>query len=113
MFNISIRTREHNPCVHSRRTAMSGFDTWTMIAAYSRTATSSVRLRLFLTIGAGVLADHFTSLPRHTCDRLYSINDAEASWRGWQVNRVHGGFGRLYHDPAFKALDSEEPAAAA
>jgi hypothetical protein len=85
---------------------MSGFDTWTMIATYSRTPTSGVRSRIFLAVGAGVLADHLISFPRHACDRLFAINDAEAHWRGWQTVRVHGGFGRRYRDPAFDTLGS-------
>jgi hypothetical protein len=75
-----------------------------MIAAYSRVPSSGIRVRTFLAVGVGVMADRLTALPRRACDRLYALNDAEAYWRGWQIIRVHGGFARRYRDPAFDAL---------
>jgi hypothetical protein len=85
---------------------MTGFDTWTMIAAYSRAPSAGIRLRTFLAVGTGVIADRLTRLPRRACDRLFAMSDAEAYWRGWQITRVHGGFGRRYRDPAFDALNT-------
>jgi hypothetical protein len=37
-------------------------------------------------------------------DRLFTANDNEAYWRGWQITRVHGGLGRRYRDPIFDTL---------
>jgi hypothetical protein len=105
VFNISNCTREHNPCVRTRRTAISGFDTWTMLTTYSRTSTSGVRLGIFLTVGAGFLADSLTSFPRRISDRLFAINDAEAHWHGWQRTSVLGGCARRYRDPMFDTLN--------
>jgi hypothetical protein len=116
VFNISNFPRDLNPSVQRRCIARTGFDTWTMIAAYSRAPSSSIRVRTLLQVGAGVAADCLTSLPQRVCDRLFAINDAEAYWRGWQISRVQGGFGRRYRDPAFDSigtLDEEEPATAA
>lgn len=106
MFNLSNFTKDDNPCLHSRQSAMTGFDTWTMIAAYSRAPSAGIRLRTFLAVGAGVVSDCLTSVPRRACDRLFAMNDAEAYWRGWQITRVHGGFGRRYRDPAFDTLNT-------
>jgi hypothetical protein len=104
VFNLSNFTGEDNPRARIRRTALTGQDTWTMIAAYARAPSSGIRIRTFLVVGANVLTDCLTSLPRRANDRLFAMNDAEARWRGWQVTRVHGGFGRRYRDPAFDAL---------
>jgi hypothetical protein len=106
VFNISNFTRDDNPCAHTRRATMTGFDTWTMIAAYSSIPSSGLRFRTFLAVGAGVLADRLMSTPRRACDRLFAINDAEAHWRCWQITTVHGGFGRRYRDPAFDSIGS-------
>ena len=107
VFNISNCTREHNPCVRTRRTAISGFDTWTMLTTYSRTSTSGVRFGIFLTVGAGFLADSLTSFPRRISDRLFAINDAEAGWRRWQVTEALGGLGRQYRDARWDALAAD------
>lgn len=32
-------------------------------------------------------------------DRLFAAEDDRARDRGWQVQRIHGGFGRRYRDP--------------
>lgn len=106
MFNISNITREDNPYRgHARCTATTRFDTWTMLVAYSRTPARRIRLRTFLAVGAGVLADQLISLPRRTCDRLFAMNDAEARWRGWQTVSVPAGYRRRYRDPGFDTLD--------
>jgi hypothetical protein len=103
-INLRNFTGEDNPRAHIRRTAVTGRDTWTMIAAYARDPWSGISIRTFLVVGAGVLADRLTSLPRRACDRLFAINDAEAHWRGWQIIRVYGGSGRRYRDSAFGTL---------
>jgi hypothetical protein len=106
VFNLSNVTREDKPCKSPRRAARAGIDTWTMVAAYARAPGTGVRIRTFLAVGAGVLADCLTSRPRRMADRLFAINDAEAYWRGWQIIRVHGGLGRRYRDPMFQTLAS-------
>src|SRR5271154_7162920 len=75
-----------------------------MIAAFSRAPASGIRIRTFLTVGAGVLTDCLTSFPRRACDRLFALNDAEASWRDWQSVKMRGGFGRRYRDPSFHPI---------
>jgi hypothetical protein len=37
-------------------------------------------------------------------DHLFADSDTEASWRSWQVVKVHGGLGRFYRDPLFDTL---------
>jgi hypothetical protein len=37
-------------------------------------------------------------------DRLFAMNDAEAYWRGWQITKTRGSFGRRYRDPQFGLL---------
>ncbi len=48
--------------------------------------------------------DWLASLPRRWGDRWFAMNDAEATWWGWQMTRVHGGLGRRYRDPRFDTL---------
>jgi hypothetical protein len=43
-------------------------------------------------------------LPGRLGDQLFTMNDAEADWRGWQITKVYGGFGRRNRDPRFDAL---------
>jgi hypothetical protein len=43
-------------------------------------------------------------LPGRLGDQLFTMNDAEAGWRGWQITKVYGGFGRRNRDPRFDAL---------
>jgi hypothetical protein len=33
---------------------------------------------------------------------LFAINDAEASWRGWQITEISGGLARRYRDVRFE-----------
>ena len=35
---------------------------------------------------------------------LFTVNDTEAAWRGWQITKAHGGLGRGYRDPRFDKL---------
>ena len=53
---------------------------------------------------AAVLLSWLAYIPRRRGDHLFSWNDTEAYWRGWQITKVHGGFGRRYRDPRFDAL---------
>lgn len=45
-------------------------------------------------------------LPGRLGDQLFTMNDAEASWRGWQITKVYGGFGRRNRDPRFDGLSA-------
>lgn len=38
--------------------------------------------------------------------RLFAAGDTAARQHGWQVNSMHGGFGRSYRDPRFDAMTS-------
>jgi hypothetical protein len=37
-------------------------------------------------------------------DRMFAMNDKEAAWRGWSIERRHAGLGRRYRDPRFDTL---------
>jgi hypothetical protein len=86
VFNIGNFTCEDNPAQGAATAAITslrrprGQDTWTR----PRRAAEAVRR---LKIAAG--------------DCLFAMNDLEAAWRGWQVIREPGGFGRRYRDPMF------------
>ena len=43
-------------------------------------------------------------LLRRIGDRLFAANDAEAQWRGWQIEPRRAGLGRRYRDPRFDTL---------
>lgn len=45
--------------------------------------------------------------PRRTGNRLFTMNDAEAAWRGWQVTVLAGGLARRYRDPRFGTRDDD------
>jgi hypothetical protein len=51
-----------------------------------------------------VLLSWLAYIPRRLGDHLFTWNDTEAYWRGWQITKVHGGLGRRYRDPAFDTL---------
>jgi hypothetical protein len=55
-------------------------------------------------LAAAVLLSWLAYIPRRLGDRLFSWNDTEAYWRGWQITKVHGGLGRHYRDPRFDTL---------
>jgi len=46
-------------------------------------------------------------LPRRAGRRLFTMNDAEASWRGWHVTENCGGLGRRYRDARFSVLPAD------
>jgi hypothetical protein len=41
---------------------------------------------------------------RRAGDLIFMANDEEACWRGWTVERRHGGLGRRYRDPLFDSV---------
>ena len=55
-------------------------------------------------LGAAVLLSWLAYIPRRLGDHIFTWNDIDAYWRGWQIIRVHGGLGRRYRDPRFDAL---------
>ena len=55
-------------------------------------------------LAVAVLLSWLAYIPRRLGDRLFSWNDTEAYWRGWQITKVHGGLGRRYRDPRFDTL---------
>jgi hypothetical protein len=55
-------------------------------------------------LAAAVLLSWLAYIPRRLGDRLFSWNDTEAYWRGWQITKVHGGLGRRCRDPRFDTL---------
>jgi hypothetical protein len=55
-------------------------------------------------LAAAVLLSWLAYLPRRLGDELFSWNDTEAYWRGWQITKVHGGLGRRYRDQRLGTL---------
>jgi hypothetical protein len=53
---------------------------------------------------ATFLASWLAGILRRTGDRMFAMNDEEAGWRGWQIQRRHAGLGRRYRDPMFDTL---------
>jgi hypothetical protein len=43
-------------------------------------------------------------LPRRLGNRLFTMNDAEAGWRGWHVAELKNGLARQYRDVRFATL---------
>jgi hypothetical protein len=43
-------------------------------------------------------------IPRRLGDHLFTSNDNEAYWHGWQLTKTHGGLGRRYRDPLFDTV---------
>jgi hypothetical protein len=62
--------------------------------------------RIGSTVGlaAAVLLSWLAYIPRRLGDRIFTWNDTEAYWRGWQITKVHGGLGRRYRDLRFDTL---------
>lgn len=54
-----------------------------------------------LATAAWIMLSWLAARPGRLGDRLFAMNDNEAYWRGWQITRTHGGFGRRYRDPSF------------
>ena len=76
-------------------------DTWTLRAGGGRALAGAVRA---IAVAARVLVSWLAAIPRRLGDRLFTMNDAEAYWRDWQMTRTHGGLGRRYRDPRFDTL---------
>jgi hypothetical protein len=88
MFNISNFLSQDNPCPTTAQVVRPAVDTWTAVVA-------ALLLQATERLGA---------LPRRIGNRLFAMNDAEASWRGWQAINAYGGLGRRYRDPRFDLL---------
>jgi hypothetical protein len=102
VINISNYTGEDNTPRLARATWPSG--SGTSAGASRTTATRSVSPGRALGDSLRVLLSWLAAIPRRLGDRLFAMNDAEASWRNWQVTKTHGGLGRRYRDPAFDTL---------
>jgi hypothetical protein len=51
-----------------------------------------------------ILAGWLADLLIRIGDWMFAINDQEAGWRGWEIERRHAGLGRRYRDPLFDTL---------
>jgi hypothetical protein len=62
--------------------------------------------RIGSTVGlaAAVLLSWLAYIPRRLGDHIFTWNDIDAYWRGWQITKVHGGLGRRYRDPLFDTV---------
>lgn len=103
MFKIGAFTSGNNPRCRSVQVTPS-IDTWTSAVARTSTQSPNTRVPACLLTAAGVVGDCVTDLPRRICDRLFTINDTEAYWRGWQIVKTFGGLGRRYRTPDFDTL---------
>jgi len=55
-------------------------------------------------LAAAVLLSWLAYIPRRLGDHIFTWNDIDAYWRGWQITKVHGGLGRRYRDPLFDTV---------
>lgn len=55
-------------------------------------------------LAVAVLLSWLGYIPRRLGDHIFTWNDIDAYWRGWQITKVHGGLGRRYRDPLFDTL---------
>jgi hypothetical protein len=51
-----------------------------------------------------ILAGWLGGLIARTGDLIFAACDEEAGWRGWSVERRHGGLTRVYRDLAFDLI---------
>ena len=51
-----------------------------------------------------VLTGWLGGLAGRAGDLIFAACDEEAGWRGWRVERRHGGLTRVYRDPAFDLI---------
>ena len=108
VFNISNFTCEDNPLAGSARR-----DTWTAAsttgAANTGASTTGASTTGAANTGAptgtaGTIRRLLTNVSRQLGDRLFAMNDAEASWRGWYVRKERAGLSRTYRHPMFDRL---------
>jgi hypothetical protein len=96
LTNISNLVGKDNPGVvtesHRRLLIPAATVTWGRLA--------DLLVRAPAVVLAGWLADLLIRIG----DRLFAMNDQEAGWRGWQIERRHAGLGRRYRDPMFDTL---------
>jgi hypothetical protein len=118
VLKVGPSTSENSAYQGTSQDAAAGIDTWTSCAAptdtppdtmqpgtaRSGTPRTEARFAAFVAVAIGLAADCATNLPRWMADRLFAINDDEAYWRGWQIIKLHGGFGHRYRDPRFDSL---------
>ena len=55
-------------------------------------------------LAAAVLLSWLAYIPRRLGDHIFTWNDSEAYWHGWQITKVHGGLGRRYRDLRFDTM---------
>ena len=117
MFTISNFSRQDNPPTAP--------DTWTAIALQTTAVQTAAghttalqtaipppigplplpaRIWSAIVLAAHVTADSVLVVPRRAGDRLFTMNDNEAYWRGWQIVKLHCGLARRYRDPDFDEL---------
>jgi hypothetical protein len=53
---------------------------------------------------AAILSGWLADLLTRIGDRMFAMNDEEAGWRGWHIERRQAGLGRRYRDPQFDTL---------
>ena len=80
-----------------RASGASRADTWTFRARFRR----ALACTTIVAVAGQALLGWLAAIPGRLGGRLFTMNDAEACWRGWQTIRTHGGFGRRYRDPQF------------
>jgi hypothetical protein len=63
-----------------------------------------------LRVAAAVGIAWLLGLPRRAGRYLFTMNDAEAHWRGWQAIELTGGLARQYRDARFDAMRARSKA---
>jgi hypothetical protein len=110
VINISNSTSEDKspwrPVQPGRPTDLAQAPANSPAIAAERAGARSVTVRLWrvLVTIAAVMLGWPAAIPRRLGDRLFTVNDTEAYWRGWQITKVQGGLGRRYRDPLFDTL---------
>ena len=88
---------------------MKALDTVLLVSRASAVPVTAISIRSGTGVGsalrtAGPIAlAWLIGLPRRLGNRLFTMNDAEAGWRGWDITELAVGLGRQYRDARFAA----------
>ena len=69
-----------------------------------RIGSTAGRIGSTVGLAAAVLLSWLAYIPRRLGDHVFTWNDSEAYWHGWQITKAHGGLGRRYRDLRFDTM---------
>ncbi len=107
MFNgIHFTCEDEPPWPSARPSPVSPWPTVGGAGRGRRASSRAIGARIGPAAGLAIAAlrGWLALMARRLGDHLFTMNDAEAYWRGWQVTKVHGGLGRRCRDPLFDTL---------